>query len=388
MSNNRRATTPNTLPAPEVVATPAALAAAAIPGGPVVLPDVEGHVRVVFRFHPGPGTRRRPRRVWLDVTGVTHRGDVDAAWMQPTADGLGWHLTLRLPDALRAAYSFVPVEHDDPVDLADVPAARAFLAAGLADPHVEETLPGNGWRGVRSVLTLPAAPPAQWVPTRSGQAHRTAVATLDDPVRTLRWHETPVPPGVDRRDRALVLLTDGEVWLGPLSVAASLDRLVRRGELPALVVAGVDNPHESRERDLTTPGRLSAAWRQDLLPALHERVAVTRDPARVVVAGQSYGGLAAFRMLCEAPDLTGRGVCQSPSFWFPGSQDMVEQLDPAARLVLQHGTREGDLTQAAREVAGRLRGRPQLVRHQEVEGGHDHAWWRHALVAGLRDVLS
>ncbi|WP_432533358.1 enterochelin esterase [Kineococcus arenarius] len=388
------------LPPPPVVPTPADLAEHARPGPPVVRPDPDPHhVRVTFRWTPPPGAPA-PRRVWLDLNGVTDRAHLDAAWTRPTADGAGHHLTLRLPSTLRASYAYLPLHGDPPArPTGDRTAERRWwldlLAHAETDPHAGEQLPATGWRGPRSVLTLPAAAPSDWLdaPGDLPAPEQLHLATLDDPARTLWLHRTPPGPGDRAHDpahRPLVLLLDGQVWLRAMPLSAAVDALVRAGRLPPLLLAGLDAVDPARrERDLTAPGRLAGALRRDVLPALAARTGWRPHPARTVLAGQSYGGLAAFRTAVEDPATAARALCQSGSFWVPGAADLAERAPTAGdwRAVLQHGTREGHLTAAARSVRERLAVRGARCSVQEVEGGHDHAWWRASLLDGLQQLL-
>ncbi len=55
---------------------------------------------------------------------------------------------------------------------------------------------------------------------------------------------------------------------------------------------------------------------QELPPWVRERYHVTTDPAKTIVAGQSYGGLAAaYAGFCHS-DVFGNALSQSGSFWW------------------------------------------------------------------------
>lgn len=126
------------------------------------------------------------------------------------------------------------------------------------------------------------------------------------------------------------------------------------------------------------------------------------DLDRLVVAGQSLGGLSAVYAALEFPDLVSRVACQSGSFWW--TPDALGLADPlggpvggsvAARLrahrselsglrlafdVGEHETRmlpHCELTETLAEQAG------ATVRVSRSPSDHDRVGWRHAL---LRDV--
>ncbi len=122
---------------------------------------------------------------------------------------------------------------------------------------------------------------------------------------------------------------------------------------------------------------------------------------RLVVAGQSLGGLSALYAALEFPELVSRVACRSGSFWWaPGAGDLPDPLGGAvggavaerlrrgadlSRLrcafdVGEHETRmlpHCELTESLTERAG------ATVRVSRSASDHDRAGWRHAL---LRDV--
>ena len=134
-------------------------------------------------------------------------------------------------------------------------------------------------------------------------------------------------------------------------------------------------------------------------------------PDRIVVAGQSLGGVAAADLVLRHPELATRAIVQSGSFWL-GSQRRGEgegelqrwlrhrsearslqrprsDQHPhdgqglGARLVVQCGVHEDGLRQGARTVSELLGVEGALLEYREERGGHDYAWWRHALSWGL-----
>ena len=192
--------------------------------------------------------------------------------------------------------------------------------------------------------------------------------------------------------RGLLVLLDGEIWrrndvvrrLG--ARAASWDLLlVDSGSLTM------------RARDLADPRRS-----RELVIRCLEAVRSVRplcDPQRVVVAGQSLGGVAAADLVLHRPDAAARAICQSGSFWLrsgrrgEGEGELLAWLrcrgeqkpsEPVpARLVVQCGVHEGVLRTGGRVAAQLLAAQGALLEYREERGGHDYAWWRHGLSWGL-----
>ncbi len=128
---------------------------------------------------------------------------------------------------------------------------------------------------------------------------------------------------------------------------------------------------------------------------------VAADPERLVVAGQSLGGLSALYAALEFPGLVSGIACQSGSFWWsPGAGGLPDPLAGPVGGVLAERLRAGaglsglrcafdvgeheaamlphcEVVEALTERAG------ATVRVSRSASGHDRAGWRHAL---LRDV--
>lgn len=197
------------------------------------------------------------------------------------------------------------------------------------------------------------------------------------------------------KERGLLVLLDAEIWrrndvVGRLGArAASWDLLlIDSGDL------------SMRARDLADPRRS----RELLIRCLKAAQEGRRrwSPQQVVVAGQSLGGVAAADLVLHRPDVAGRAIAQSASFWLlsghrgEGEGELLSWLRRRrdsgqaganaplpARLVVQCGVHEGVLRQGARTAAELLMTEGALLGYREERGGHDYAWWRHGLSWGL-----
>ena len=155
-----------------------------------------------------------------------------------------------------------------------------------------------------------------------------------------------------------------------------------------------------RARDLADPRRS----RELLIRCLKAAQEGRRhwNPQQVVVAGQSLNGVAAADLVLHRPDVAGRAIAQSASFWLlsghrgEGEGELLAWLRRrrdsgqaganaplAARLVVQCGVHEGVLRQGARTAAELLMAEGALLGYREERGGHDYAWWRYGLSWGL-----
>lgn len=331
-----------------------------------------------------------PREAMVHLASLTdsHRMDITPALM-PRLPGTSWHaLTYLLrPDAI-VSYRLV-VAACIPRDAgARRETWLGIHEAGRPDPFCPRRI-APAHRPEASVLIGPRAPVhPEWTgdPESGADAvwSRWEIPVDDRPVTLLR--------GEGDADRALLVLLDGERWRA-LDAASRL--VARAGQVDLLLVDS--GTFERRARDLPHP---QAAARRigEVLDAVAAATGERRGPERVIIAGQSFGGLAAAATVLGRPDLASHAIAQSPSLWFrdgepraAGRGDLLRGLDasglPRGRLVVQVGTEEGDMAELAAELVERLAERGADVPHRVVAGGHDDAWWCHGLSHGLDAVL-
>ena len=125
------------------------------------------------------------------------------------------------------------------------------------------------------------------------------------------------------------------------------------------------------------------------------RIAPFSDRAdRTVVAGQSFGGLAAMFAALYWPERFGCLLSQSGSYWWPhrgSAQDgmLIERLNSGElhsrglRIWLEAGEREPIIFRANQVLLAQLQQMQHTVFWHPVDGGHDALCWRGGLTAGL-----
>ncbi|MFD6967536.1 alpha/beta hydrolase-fold protein [Streptomyces sp. NPDC059979] len=313
--------------------------------------------------------RGSPARIdfesWSEPVPLRRWGDTDC-----------WYAEVRMPARLRVTYQFLADDtaYADPFNPVGAGGDRSIAATpdAPAQPH---------WPGIGAADILPVPRTRlRWAGGRLGGR------------RTVRVHAAGGGGPV-------VLLLDGDDWLYLHPAMTAFDSAVARGEMPPVTLVFL--PTRDREAEFGCRPELWEAVRDELLPLVADS-GVPADGDRLVVAGQSLGGLSAMYAALEFPDLVTRVACQSASFWWaPGA---AEQADPlggpvggaiAARLRERHPDLSGlriafdvgehetrmlphcELTETLTAQAG------ATVRVSRSASGHDRAGWRHAL---LRDV--
>ena len=195
-----------------------------------------------------------------------------------------------------------------------------------------------------------------------------------------RQHDVIVHDG-DADPTCTLILFDGEIWRGN-----GVGWLTRR--YPGLRVVTIDaGDLDEREAELTDMDSVVA-----LLGAVCDEAGV----GPVMVAGQSYGGLAVLEAaLCSDLPLD-CAVAQSPSLWWGGEQRGVGEgtlmgdlragsVRPRrdVQLRLQVGTLEQTMRPVVDSCAELVRGLGVPVDVDHYCSGHDVAWWREGIVRSL-----
>ncbi|MET9552248.1 alpha/beta hydrolase-fold protein [Streptomyces sp. NPDC006645] len=292
------------------------------------------------------------------------------------ADSDCWYAEVPLPARLRVTYRLLAdgATYADPLNPVAAGGDRSIAATPDApdQPHWPAV-------GADDVLPLPRVR-LRWNSERLGGR------------RTVRVH--PVGGG-----GPVVLLLDGDDWLYLHPAMTAFDSAVAAGDLPPVTLVFL--PAKDREAEFGCRPELWEAVRDELRPLVTES-GVRADWDRLVVAGQSLGGLSALHAALQFPELVSRVACQSASFWWtPDATGLPDPLGGpvggtvAALLrerrpelsglrcafdVGEHETRmlpHCEVTEALVAEAG------ATVRVSRSPAGHDRVSWRHAL---LRDV--
>ncbi|MGH2537490.1 MAG: alpha/beta hydrolase [Candidatus Promineifilaceae bacterium] len=261
-----------------------------------------------------------------------------------------------------------------------------------------------GWRGRRSRLRLLAA---------------VAVERLELRSRFLRQRRTLsvyLPPGYSAapaRPYPLLLLNDGQD-AGALRLRETLARLAAAGRIESPIVVAIPTG-AGRLQEYGTAGRASSLGLgrraraysrfvvEEALPLVAGRYPIAAQPEGVAILGASLGGLSAFDIAWNHPDVFGAVGVLSGSFWWsrkrrrgePAGADrrlaheMARQRPAGAarpRVWLQAGSRDEiadrdhngviDAIQDSLELAALMTAGGGTAAYVEVPfGRHDPATW-------------
>jgi enterochelin esterase family protein len=331
-----------------------------------------------------------------------------------------WYRTLVMRSNLRGTYHFMP--NDSLLPVRTDPNLGERVAKMQRDPLnpkrvIPESMhdrPSSPWVDA-SVFELPDAPPMPGHTLRDDVPHgtvieRTFTSELLGNERTI-WIYTPTHFTGD--DYPLLIQFDGEVCRDAHDVPGLLDALIASGEIPPMVAVMVSSV--DRGTELPCNQAFADALADELIPLMREDYRVSADPAKVIAAGQSYGGLAAAWVALRHPEAIGNAYCQSGSFWWLPAENPLAPMPalgmapeyawlprqvaqwPVApvRFYMEAGLLEAgnegvmpSLLSEHRHMRDVLVAKGYDVTYGEYPGGHDFYVWHGLFPVGLKHLTA
>jgi predicted alpha/beta superfamily hydrolase len=234
--------------------------------------------------------------------------------------------------------------------------------------------------------------------------------------RNTRFLRIWLPPGYDdpsnvTRHYPVLYLNDGQNLFESATsfngvewqVDETADRLIREGQIPPLLIVGIDNAGKDRIREymphrsyqpmiLRVQGsRFPSFLIKEVMPFVQRHYRVASGPENTGLGGSSLGALIALYTVAVSPGIFGRLLLESPSLWASNRQ-MIRQSRTVRRwperVFLGTGTaeagredRDQSMVDDVRELAAILRRgglsdqRFRLMVEQDATH-HESAWAR------------
>ena len=318
-----------------------------------------------------------------------------------------WYKTYQVSTDVRTCYLFSPND-----TLTEPDNWTAYLASCQLDPFNTSSyvLPRDeedpeDQENCFSVLELPQAVPQPWITPRSDikagtiELHRLHSTLLSNERRI--WVYTPPGYAPEHGPYDLLVLFDGWAYIHLIPTPIILDNLLAEKRLPPLVAVLIDSLSETvRNRELPCYSPFLAFLTQELLPWLRQRYAITSDPDQTIVAGSSYGGLAAAFAGLSAPNMFGNVLSQSGALWWKPEEEeepewLTKQYAMRERLPLRWYLDVGTLEEESgyrmvtvnRHLRDVLQAKGYPVQYTEFSGGHEYLSWRGTLAEGLLALM-
>jgi enterochelin esterase-like enzyme len=323
-----------------------------------------------------------------------------------------WYLTARVPSGARFTYWLAensPMVSEGP----QLPDMLSALQADPLNPH-GTCIKDAPLRGCKATVELPGAAPQPW-----SRRDPTLPAGMIEKfrLRSERLHNerslSVYTPGGYRAGavpQALLVVFDEGAYLNEVPTPTILDNLIAASRIPPTVGVFVGNPdQETRTRELTPNREFPEFLARELLPWIRARYTITSDRRLVIVAGSSFGGLAATYAALSHPEIFGNVLCQSGDFsWAPDHIHAMGRMADATtetgwlakqfirsprlpiRFYLDAGTFEadqvgtgGNVLETSRHMRDVLLAKGYDVHYQQFVGGHDYLSWRGTFADGL-----
>lgn len=314
-----------------------------------------------------------------------------------------WYSSYFLPSELRTTYLYSVNDSLHPYEsYADLVSRMPSYRPDPLNPEEHSILGQDG--GLRvSVLELPGAPKQPWnIPRRGVPKGSSTMRSFDSEILATQHHVSVyTPPGYDADGEPydVFLLFDGWAYYNFAAITTILDNLYYVGRIPPYVLVMHSNTDQiTRARELPCHRPFVDFLNEELMPWVESEYRITSDPARTVVGGSCFGGLAAAYAALTSPERFGNVISQSGSFWWPevGStiepQWLTKQFADAPRKPIRFSLEIGSLEReiidydpmtahhAFRDV---LIDKGYEVDYSEYTGGHDLICWRGSMVDRL-----
>ena len=148
-----------------------------------------------------------------------------------------------------------------------------------------------------------------------------------------------LPPGYDSTDKKypVLYLQDGQNLFDVTTSAfgtewrvdESADSMIRSGTIPPLIIVGINNTADRSDEYL--PWQKNKAYKNFLVHKLKAFIdsayRTKKDAANTIIGGSSAGGILAFMMVWEYPQVFSKAICMSPAFVNPeGFKDKFDYV--------------------------------------------------------------
>jgi enterochelin esterase family protein len=213
---------------------------------------------------------------------------------------------------------------------------------------------------------------------------------------------TPATYPSNSKRLPLILQFDAEAYITDVAAPTMLNNMIAQKVIPQVIVAFLHS-QGTRNEDLQPNAKFQQFIGTELVPWIRERYRIRKDPKLNVVAGSSFGGLAAAYTGFVHQEIFGNVLSQSGSFWWsptylqdvapsPNAGWLVKQFAESApkqlRFYMSVGSWESaGMLSGNRILRSVLMGKGNEVTYSEVVSGHNYANFQQSFPDGLIALL-
>jgi predicted alpha/beta superfamily hydrolase len=192
-------------------------------------------------------------------------------------------------------------------------------------------------------------------------------------------------PGNDGRRYPVFYLNDGQNLFDPgtayigvsWQVGQTAARLIAEDQVPPLIIVGIDNAGKDRAKEylpyrsmhppvLRPQGkRYPDFLLHEVMPFVHERYRIARDPQNTGLGGSSLGAIISLYTVMDRPAMIGRLLLESPSLFISNRQLLKSSRafrQWPDKVFMAMGTREAGNEERDRRVVEDVRELQHLLR--------------------------
>ncbi len=239
---------------------------------------------------------------------------------------------------------------------------------------------------------------------RNVKAKKGRIDTIKYHVKTLNTYRNIyvyLPPDYDSNNETsypVIYLFDAFIYLNRVEVPVILDNLIHEQEIKPMIAVFFGTHRKTREVILPLNFDFKDEFVNDFIPFIKGAYNVSQNPTDNIIGGMSYGGLAAGFIGFYHPDLFGKVLSQSGSFWrglelsdskgdwvredWLINQYLINDKKPL-KLYLDWGLQENFCLGSNRKMVRVLKTKNYYFKFAEFNGWHDWSNCRKTFPNGL-----
>ena len=368
-------------------------------GTPLIEPLNAQESRVTFLWK---GAKENVR-IWGGVS-------ADHDFMQRFLDTDLWYRSYVVPNDTLVEYRFAPDIPTLPVDASTQ--RRALLSTAQADPYnpniyfdrIGDTLKNTDRFNYYSVLKLPNAPKQLDLTPNANFAKGSIDTVIFDSKELQNKRRLFVykPANFDPTLHYPVLyLFDGIDYLKRVPTTIILDNLIATQKIPPIVAVFIENPSvQSRTKELTANSKFAEILAEKIVPFVEKQQKINAKTR--IIAGSSYGGLAAAYVPLNHSDVFANALVLSGSFWWSPPNTPQEQSNYIAyRYATQpnlpicffistgyYESGKSQILETSRHLKDVLIAKNYPVAYVEQSTAHGYLAWQGLIREGLITLLT
>jgi len=329
----------------------------------------------------------------------------DIAYMNKMPENDIWYKSFTVPKGTRLSYQLAP---DVPM-IEGTPRERrvAILSTLQADPFNQTPMPSfqnDDTFHKMSTVELPHQRYTDWSKAKREKQGTVQSYTLQSSrLNNQRAIDVYLPKGFSKAKTYPVLFVfDGKEYQSKVQTPAILDNLIAAHKIPPLIAVFIANPsYQSRAVELPCNPLFADFMAHELLPWIKETISPHLQASQTIVSGSSYGGLASAYTAFRYPELFGKVLSLSGSFWWKPDHDaemewLTKEIAKTKTLpvtfymyagLFETGQSSIDILESNRHLRTVLNAKHNTVVYEEFAGGHDYFSWGVLLADGLMHLF-